>query len=38
MIRKTEAIFVILILATTANAPAGAKALNSDHWLLGEFT
>jgi hypothetical protein len=38
MIRKTDAIFVILILATTTNAPAGAKALNSDHWLLGEFT
>ena len=38
MIRIAQAIFVILILATTTNAPAGSKSLNSDHWLLGEFT
>ena len=38
MIRRAQAIFVILILATTPDARAGSKLLSSDHWLLGEFT
>jgi hypothetical protein len=28
----------ILIVAITANEPADSKSLNSNYWLLGEFT
>jgi hypothetical protein len=38
MVRLTQAIFITVILATTAEAPAGSELLRSDHWLLGEFT
>ena len=38
MIRITQAIFAILILANALGAQAGSKSLSSDFWLLGEFT
>jgi hypothetical protein len=37
MIRIAWAV-AILIAAITTNTPAGSKTLNSDHWLIGEFT
>jgi hypothetical protein len=38
MIRIARAISAILIVSITTIAPAASKSLNSDHWLLGEFT